>query len=412
MTAVLELDGLVPELDDPRSGLETYGETVATREGRYAARTILGPRSHRETVRKCGRVPVQDGSAIRLRVTSDEGRVVSAGWSGLATCGSPWVCPVCSAKIAAHRMADLTAGVTSWTGRGGRLAMLTLTLRHRKGQKLADLWDSVSRAWRRLVRSGSYRRLVTGMGVAGYVRATEVTYGRHGWHVHFHVLYFLRDTGIMAELLASDRARLVDLWVNAVGAEGRTARVEGQDFRLFLGDGEALRAGAEYLVKSTYTDRGVGAEVAGGAYKLARQGGDTPFGIGARLVEAQETGGEPSMDDEALWREWDRASAGRRAVVWSRGLRAELGLDVELTDEEAAALELDGDDVLEVSGDDARRLLRSGRLCAWVLSAAEQGETVDDARARAADVLAGHGIAWEYRDASAPGWGRRRPAVG
>jgi len=43
----------------------------------------------------------------------------SAGFGSLQTCGSPWVCPVCSAKIAAERRNELARGVEAWRKLGG-----------------------------------------------------------------------------------------------------------------------------------------------------------------------------------------------------------------------------------------------------------------------------------------------------
>ncbi|WP_285250871.1 hypothetical protein [Pseudarthrobacter sp. fls2-241-R2A-168] len=44
--------------------------------------------------------------AVKL---SGSGADKKAGFSGMATCGSTWACPVCSAKIAATRALDLAA---------------------------------------------------------------------------------------------------------------------------------------------------------------------------------------------------------------------------------------------------------------------------------------------------------------
>jgi hypothetical protein len=60
--------------------------------------------------------------------------------------------------------------------------------------------------------------------------------------------------------------------------------------------------------------------------------------------------------------EYDRATRGRRALVWSDGLRAELIPEVEeLTDEELAALEVEGEVVALVPAADWLRLMRPPR---------------------------------------------------
>jgi hypothetical protein len=84
----------------------------------------------------------------------------------------------------------------------------------------------------------------------------------------------------------------------------------------------------------------------GGATKKAKsKGGRTPFQILSDLV----AGGE--VEDLELWEEYESASKGRRALVWSPGLRDLMGLD-EVTDEQIADEEVgSADDVLFVVAD-------------------------------------------------------------
>jgi hypothetical protein len=60
----------------------------------------------------------------------------------------------------------------------------------------------------------------------------------------------------------------------------------------------------------------------------------TPWQI---LQDFQETG---DLDDWDLWAEFEQASKGRRALVWSPGLKAQVGVD-EVSDE-AIAEEAEG----------------------------------------------------------------------
>jgi hypothetical protein len=48
---------------------------------------------------------------------------------------------VCAAKIAAERADDLGATLGWAVEQGHTVGFLTLTLRHRSGQRLSDLWD-------------------------------------------------------------------------------------------------------------------------------------------------------------------------------------------------------------------------------------------------------------------------------
>lgn len=61
----------------------------------------------------------------------------------------------------------------------------------------------------------------------------------------------------------------------------------------------------------------------------------------------------------ARWLEYDSATRGRRALVWSDGLRADVLPDVEdLTDEEIAALEVEGEVVALVPAETWVQLMR------------------------------------------------------
>jgi hypothetical protein len=50
-----------------------------------------------------------------------------------------------------------------------------------------------------------------------------------------------------------------------------------------------------------------------------------------------EAGDADALD---LWHAWETGSKGKRALTWSRGLRARVGLDVEASDEDLAAAEV------------------------------------------------------------------------
>src|SRR5665647_3504391 len=71
-----------------------------------------------------------------------------------------WVLrPLCSAVISAERQGDISAALSAWyVGDGvesfGKVALVTLTMRHNKGHSLKALWDALSEAWN-LVGSGA-----------------------------------------------------------------------------------------------------------------------------------------------------------------------------------------------------------------------------------------------------------------
>lgn len=122
---------------------------LSRRRDRYAAQAVNWEISQHSRVRGCGRVGVLVGGRVAV-VTTGAGVDARAGFRGMATCGSVWSCGNCAEKILHGRQADMTAALTEWTSRGGRVGFITLTMRHRDGQALAHLWDSMTDAWHRV----------------------------------------------------------------------------------------------------------------------------------------------------------------------------------------------------------------------------------------------------------------------
>ncbi|MGV1037952.1 MAG: protein rep [Candidatus Nanopelagicales bacterium] len=323
---------------------------------------------------------------------------ISAGIGGVKTCGSVWSCPVCASKILHGRTDELETAIRTWADGGGSFALATLTIRHHKGQALATVWDTVQKAWRSMTESRAYKDLREALGVEGYHRTTEVTYGAHGWHVHLHVLLFTGPTYPGAWMGSS----LLDLWGLAVSRVGGTTDPQGQDWKILHGSADALAGVAGYVTKGDYRETHAGPRDARlVALELTRSdlkglgrkhGSVTPFRILGTLVDEVELTGAIDMDAAALWAEWEAASVGRRQQTWSRGFRDQLGLMREQTDEELAAETVQGEDLVMVAACDWRRFSADGRREAALLDAIESAGSITEARVIASAFLAAHGV--------------------
>ncbi|MGD9696501.1 MAG: protein rep [Thermoleophilia bacterium] len=282
------------------------------------------PDEHR--VAKCGRVPLTGGPVVAL---AGDG---SAHYRGLQTCGSVTACPVCAAKIRQRRAEEIDTALGRHLAGGGGAVFLTLTLPHDAGMALEAVWGAVAGAWRALV-AGRHRQVLRDrFGLVGYVRATEVTHGRAGWHPHLHVLL------LTARPLDLDELRLLHVfvrtrWIRHVTGAGFRAPDIFKGIRLvpvYTRDGMGA-----YLSKVGDDDTAgtPGLELARTDLKAGRAGGSrSPFRI---LADHERTG---AAADWRLWSEWLIVSKGRRTLEWSRGLRARLLADEpERTDEEIAA---------------------------------------------------------------------------
>lgn len=346
----------------------------ARRAACYDAQRTLWRVTGRKRLAFCGRIVSSNADGVTIKVTGAGTDKAAAGFSGLQTCGSVWACPVCSEKVNAERQHEIETGIHNWLDEGNSILFGTFTLRHDRTDGLADLWDAISPAWAKTVGGSSWHgnKRTTGdkhrFNVAGWARVVEVKDGANGWHPHIHVLFFLRGKAPSKNVVTDLRRRLFGRWESALAARGYSVldRV-GVDLRA-VGDAEAL---GSYFAKNTYAVTSPGAaayEVTGSQSKRQGKGGETPFQLLARLVtsadrlEQLQTGeavdkvtgeilGFVDVDkhfrDLARWREWEEASAGRRQLTWSKGLRALLGLDVERTDEEIAEDDsLAGEDVV------------------------------------------------------------------
>lgn len=325
------------------------------RDWRYRLRLYAREVSQGYAVHGCGN-PL--GHGVALQVLADG----SAGFGGIETCSSVWACPVCSARIGMGRRAELLR-LVEWAKKNDYyINFLTLTQRHHKGESLKDLWDRISKAWSSVLRRASFKRFQEQFGWRGYVRAAEVTHGRHGWHVHAHMLLVtsepLDNPDNLVELRASSgrfsyqavEPFLFDQWRSAIENQGGTVTASGMDLRPVSG-------GTEEVV-AAYVGKGgsdIGLEMTMGGHKRGRDENRTPFQI---LADIAVFGEEP---DVRLWREWLAGSKGRRQLVWSRGLKDMAGV-AEMTDQEVAEQGPERETLGFISRDDYVDVLQCGLL--------------------------------------------------
>ncbi|GAA4930994.1 hypothetical protein EV188_102494 [Actinomycetospora succinea] len=379
------------------------------RETRWARRSQLRPITSLRRVRNCG-TPLDPDGGVTLALTTGEDGTRSAGYSGLASCGSVWACPQCAAKIATRRAGELSRVMRAVDEAGGSAFLLTLTMRHARGDRLGltklertrlrhleenrsryeaananhwdfdereaeaeaieehslrqrkGCWDVLSDAWARVTSGGAWQsdQELFG-GLLGWARVVEVTDGDNGWHVHIHALLCF-GAQVSAELVAgSIGARMFSRWRGTLERKGFDASEQhGWDLRrVQLGDGDL----ADYFTKIAH-------EVTGSHRKEGRRaGGRTPMRL---LADAVDTYEESAV---ARWWEWEQASEGRRQLTWSTGrrnLRALAQLGAEATDEDIAAEDLDADTRLRLPADTWDTVHRAGGE-AELLNLAEVG---------------------------------------
>lgn len=318
---------------------------------RYARRALLWAESGIPRVRKCGKVTRTEGGRVGVRVASGV-----AGFSGLCTCGSVWACPVCNAKIMARRRLEVQTVVAIHQANAGRVLFGTLTLRHRAGQRLSDLWDCVAQSWS-AVTSGKQWSALIQAGVLGFLRVVEVTWGNNGWHVHIHFLLFLPAGVDQVDDLGEFMWRR---WQSAVAKRGFESVRSAQDFRLLTGPADVDLSA--YLAKQT----DLGWELTSSQTKDA--GKTRP--VWELLSRIVDDGDAEALD---LWHEWEQGSFRRRQMTWSNGLRETFGLAKDLTDEEIAREVAGDEDLVLIEPDGWAVLVADPPLIPRVLRSAEVG---------------------------------------
>lgn len=330
------LENYANKSSPPASGAFSEARSEA-RKRRYMGRAALWRASRLRRCRMCGRkAHSADG---RVGVRSSGG---VAGFAGLVTCGSVWACPVCAAKILARRALEIGTAVAAATAEGTPVAFATFTMRHHKGQALAELWDALGFAWSKRTVNGKYWQAArTEFGVLGYVRVVEVTHGRNGWHVHVHALIF--GEGLTTGNIDRLCRPMWERWSRGLQAKGLDAPLPiGSEWHVLDGDLTGTAIG-EYLAKGMEAAGSIGAELTQTQSKIARAVNSTYTTW--QLLEDGPVNGE--VAGLRAWWEWEQASKGRRQIAWSQGLRERFGVGRELADEEIAAEELgSADDTL------------------------------------------------------------------
>lgn len=336
---------------------------ILRRDGEWALRDRARRITPDKRVADCSRTP--HGGAVSVH---------AGHLSGLMMCDSVWSCAVCAPSIRNERAKDLDRKARAWTKAGGTLVMVTTTIRHKRGDRLAPQMKRVARAWQKML-SGRFRTsFYEAFNVAGITRVIETTHGKNSWHTHIHALVWLRADDVRAtgdELAEQLRAALFGKWAGRVGKEGLGVpnAKHGVHVKVMKPGPDGAADLAQYISKWS-----VGMELSREDRKKGgrnRHKTRTPFQI---LDDATDPATrEPQrVVDSALWAEYVRAAKGHQFMTWSGTIReelAELPAEEEESEEEPLV-----DPVASVMAGPWRKVVRrvAGRPLALV-KAAESG---------------------------------------
>jgi hypothetical protein len=235
-----------------------------------------------------------------------------------------------------RRGEEIDQGLTRWLGDGHGAAFVTHTLQHHRRDTLDSRLSAVSSSLRLSLQGSAWNRRKARLGIVGSIKAVEATWGEsNGWHPHSHSV-LLTDRPLSAGEVEDLEGWLYGRWLAVSEARGlgSPSRAHGVDVRAVTDAGGI----SDYLVK-VEAGWGIGLELTRGDLK-AKAGRYTPVEILTWLVETGE------KLPHRLWMDWERATFGKRAIVWSRGLRQLLlgdeldQADVDLARAEGADLAL------------------------------------------------------------------------
>lgn len=291
----------------------------------YALRANLRRLAVDPRVRGCGQRVLGNNAAVRVQQLKSGDR--RAWFAGVFQCNRQHSCPVCGGKRTAARADELTR--MQHADEPGKWRMLTLTMRHHRGQRLAPLVQHLMKAWRS-TRSTRQVRALFDRYVSASARALEVTWSeRNGWHPHLHIV--VRSP----EWSRDDWRTLERVWLSHV----RALRGVGVKWS---------ETPAAYISKMK-----LAAELAGiGKDKDGEH--MSPFQLAELALERPEL--------VKLWREYQRAMRGRRMLEMDERAKR-LAEAAPLPPEQ----EVESEWTVLVAGKDYRELAALEKSDSWAL---------------------------------------------
>lgn len=284
-------------------------------------------------------------------------------YGSLTTCGSGWVCPVCSQKIAEARRKELSEALVRHVTGGGHVHLVTYTFPHDSTEALADSMARLAKARQRFKNSRDYKALADDAGRIGSVTSLEVTHGANGWHPHLHELIF-----VGRELDGETKAKLVKRWVNCLLKEGLGLGSQLQDMIDHSLDIRGGEDAAGYVTKYGREEAwGLTSELTRSHAKEGRGDHVKPFGLLQRYMQGDERAG-------ALFAEFAESTHGKRLLTWSPGLRKRFALAEDRSDEDIADEERPYEDMVAWINPDQWKIVLAHNARADVLNLAREFE--------------------------------------
>lgn len=182
-------------------------------------------------------------------------------YSGVILCDNP-ACPICAVHRSAKIRETAVKVGSAVKEKGGHVSFLTLTVQHFKRDKLADLEALLHKATRETFKTEKVRKkLADVLGLLGSefksvptFKIMETTYGRHGWHPHYHIAFYHSnkvEQEKMDELnsfILAEFAKKLEKIRKQMGLEARPVSDKATHF-IAVDDDEIEEVTADYCTK-------------------------------------------------------------------------------------------------------------------------------------------------------------------
>jgi len=333
---------------------------LSRQEARYKLRAALRRVTSLPRLRSCG-LPLGGDMLVRCK----EGVY---HYAGMSTCGFGFACPVCSAKIRYHRAHEASKAIISALDQGMGALFVTRTIPHSAEDRLRVTLGLLAEGRRYVSNQPVVKRVRRAAHYVGSVAAKEFTYGAQGWHPHTHDIEFYKQEVLFEHFADLSRVYYdyLDRFYSQHGFPG-LSRAHGVQIEHVQLDSTALARYVAKVQEGTMIHVPTAQELTRADLKQGRQGSRMPFELAWEFVE---TGDMLALE---LWHEYERETFGRSVIRFTKGLRARLLAEPELTDEQLAAMEVGGVDAVRFAGWFYRKIARMPGLEGKVLTALDTG---------------------------------------
>lgn len=168
----------------------------------------------------CGsKVPVIHGKAAAVALVANQKQ---AKFVGASSCKNSWGCPVCTARQMAKYASRIACAIDALKQQSLAAAMITFTIPHTSGFTCEQVTEILYNTWKAFTVHGNYvkgenRHDIFSSFCGEFesqhrVRVTEYTWGRQGWHPHFHCLFWFPKKRINEILEWEERLKIG--WLN------------------------------------------------------------------------------------------------------------------------------------------------------------------------------------------------------